>query len=181
MYLITQEVYGIDHRNCILTLKKRLPEIPPKNLIPGNFLDLKIKQKFTKILCYSVIHYLKNEKEILLFLNKIMQLLNKGGIALIGDIPNKNLENNFVSSTKGKKWLKNFNNQRSKFKNKLKYESISDYLKFKKKDDHRVCIDNNLIKKIIFRAKKRSRKVKRFKHQSNFIFGPTREDIVIYK
>ena len=100
---------------------------------------------------------------------------------MLGDIPNKNLKENFYANPLGKKWLKNFNNQRTKFKNKFKHESISDYLRNREKDNFCVSIDNELIKKIVFKAKRKSTKVKRFKHKLNFTFGPTREDIVIYK
>tara|TARA_B100000795_G_scaffold167858_1_gene126368 strand:- start:1093 stop:1446 length:354 start_codon:yes stop_codon:yes gene_type:complete len=91
-------------------IKKRFPEFPNKNLIQGNYLNTEIKKKFTKILCYSVIQYLDSEKEILFFILKVLNQLSKGGLALIGDIPVIDLKEKFDKTSKGKEWIKNFNN-----------------------------------------------------------------------
>ena len=181
LYFFADKIYGIDHKKCLQKLRERLPEIPKSNLIPGNFLDLKIKKKFSKILCYSVLHYLKNEREVLFFVKKSLKILKKGGILMLGDVPNRNLEKNFFASKKGKKWQKKFDFERIQFRKKNKPESILYYLKNKKKDNFCVTIDNNLIKKLILKLKKKNKRIKRFKHPLNFPFSQTREDIIIYK
>ena len=97
-----------------------------KRLISGNFLKIKFKHKFDKIICYSVLHYLSNEKELIFFVNKIISIL-KDGVALLGDIPNKNLENSFYNSSYGKKWMKNLIMREKKIKlkkRKSRFHSI---------------------------------------------------------
>jgi len=181
LYFFAGEVYGIDHKQCLNVIKKRLPEINKKKLISGNFLDMKISNNFNKVLCYSVLQYLKNEKEVIFFVKKIVKILKKDGIALLGDIPNLDLKNNFLKSKKGKKWLKKFNFERKKNLRKNKIESISYHLKNKKKDNSLVQINNNLVNKIIKKIKNKKIKVKRVRHSLDFAYGPTREDIIIYK
>ncbi len=181
LYFFVKEIYGIDHKTCLKVLKKRLPEIPSKNLISGNFLSLKISNKFDKILCYSVLQYLKNDQEVIFFVTKLIKVLKKNGIALLGDIPNIDLKNSFLKSKVGKKWLKKFNLERKKTIKKHKIESISYHLKNKKKDEFLVKINNNLIQRMIREIKKRGFKVRRIKQPTHFLYGPTREDIIIYK
>tara|TARA_B110000438_G_C15775724_1_gene633950 strand:+ start:961 stop:1701 length:741 start_codon:yes stop_codon:yes gene_type:complete len=181
LFFFVDKIYGNDHKKCLETLKNRFPEFPNSNLIPGNFLDLKVRKKFSKILCYSVLHYLKNEKEVLFFVEKALKILKKGGIIMLGDIPNQNLESNFLKSKIGKKWTKKFNSERIKSKKKNEIESISYYLKNKKKDNSYVTINNSLIKNLISKLSKKVIKIKRFKHPLNFPHGQSREDIIIYK
>ena len=181
LYFFTDKIYGIDHKKCLEVLRNRLPELPNSNLIPGNFLDLKINTKFSKILCYSVLHYLKNEREVLFFVEKTLKILKRGGIIMLGDIPNQNLERNFLKSKIGKKWVKKFNFERIKFKKENKIESISYYLKNKKKDNSCVTINDSLIKNLISKLNKKMTKIRRFKHPLNFPHGQAREDIIIYK
>jgi len=76
-------------------------------------------------------------------------VLKKNGIALLGDIPNIDLKNSFLTSKVGKKWLKKFNIERKKTIKKHKIESISYHLKNKKKDRFLVKINNNLIQRMI--------------------------------
>tara|TARA_B100000029_G_scaffold362937_1_gene355965 strand:- start:483 stop:1223 length:741 start_codon:yes stop_codon:yes gene_type:complete len=178
---IAKEVYGLDHVKCIKKLKLRFPEIPSRNLISGNFLNLKIKKKFTKVLSYSVLQYLENKKEVFKFSDKILQILEKNGVAMLGDIPNKSMEKKFYSSRKGKVWLKNFHLLRSNSRKKTKFENISSYLGNRKRDKFCVEINNELLSELVDRLKKKSRKVIRIKHGTEFALPSTREDIIIYK
>ena len=175
---LVKNAYGIDHKFCLQKIKKRLPEFNSKNLIHGDYLDLNIKKKFTKILCYSVIQYLDSKNDILFFVLKLLNQLSKGGLALIGDIPISDLEIKFQKTAKGQKWTKNFNNNNKK----TKICSISDFLKDRPKDDAHVrsisfTILNNIIKSI----NKKNFMIKKIKHNDNFPFGPTRIDLIIIK
>ena len=95
---------GIDHKNLLATLKRRIPKDQSSlTLIPGDFLKLSIRTTFSKILIYSVMHYLRDEKEVVTFVTKAAKLLRPGGTLLVGDIPNKDLKERFLSSKKGKR------------------------------------------------------------------------------
>ena len=176
-----QNIFGTDHKKCLNVIKKRIPKVSKKRLISGNFLKIKFKHKFDKIICYSVLHYLSNEKELIFFVNKIISILKKDGVALLGDIPNKNLENSFYNSSYGKKWMKKFNYERKKNQIKKKKESISQYLRNVKKDNVLIKINDKVIDRLIKFILKKNVLVKRKKQSRNSAFGPTREDLVLSK
>ena len=93
----------IDHPYCLDRLNSRLDKSKGFKLIPGNFIDLKINKTFDKVLCYSVIHYLKDEKEMWDFIKKAISLLKPGGLALFGDLPNKTKKERFMDTKFGEK------------------------------------------------------------------------------
>ena len=95
---------GIDHKDLLRTLKSRLPKEKNITLIPGNFLDVKVSGSFSRILIYSVIHYLKDEAELEKFIRKAVAVLRPGGKILIGDIPNMDRKRRFLRTTEGKKF-----------------------------------------------------------------------------
>ena len=101
---------GVDHKACLDRLQKRFPGNKNIHFIPGNFLDVSVKGKYTKILCYSVLHYLANESEVYKFIHKTLTILRPGGKILLGDIPNRSVKERFIYSQKGKefdrKWQK---------------------------------------------------------------------------
>ena len=79
---------AIDHPDIISSLSKKKRIKYYKGDI---FKDYnKINQKFSKILIYSLIHYLKDKKELFKLINICMKKLKPEGILMIGDIPNYN-------------------------------------------------------------------------------------------
>lgn len=99
------EVTGIDHPFLIKLLKQRSKGFRFKG-ITGNFLDLEIAGHFDRILIYSVLHYLSDEDEVVRFIDKALGLLKAGGKMLIGDIPNQDMKERFLSSPEGKSFIK---------------------------------------------------------------------------
>jgi SAM-dependent methyltransferase len=77
-------------------LKKRSPEINVVNSDLIEFLEIS-EEKFDKILFYAGIQYF-SEHEVLHILNKYMNLLNPGGILLIGDIPDLGSRDSFLAN-----------------------------------------------------------------------------------
>ena len=55
-----KKITGIDHSSVIDKLTSRLSDLNNVELIKGNFLDLKIKKIYNKIILYSVLNYLEN-------------------------------------------------------------------------------------------------------------------------
>lgn len=53
------------------------------------------------VLCYSVLHYVFVDTNPFAFLDSIMGILNDGGAALVGDIPNASKRRRFFSSATG--------------------------------------------------------------------------------
>lgn len=180
---LCKKVYGNDHIDCLKTLKNNFRYIDSKCLIPGNFLKIKIKKKFNKILCYSVLHYLSDNIELKKFIFKASNLLHKKGLLYLGDIPILELERNFIKSAYGKRWFKNFNKKILSSKKKNSITSISDLIHKRNKDNKLIEISLSTIKEVLNKLSKRNFQYKILKHSKNdkYLFGPTRIDILIKK
>src|SRR3990167_1109553 len=77
-------ITAVDHPDVLA----RMPERPNIERIPGDFLKVDFgERRFTKILAYSMLHYLEPD-EITAFVYKAIGLLADGGLLLIGDVPN---------------------------------------------------------------------------------------------
>ena len=97
---------GVDHGELLKKMEARLPiDRSSITLVSGNFLTAKVQGSYSKILIYSVIHYLRDEKELTKFMGKATKLLRPGGIMVIGDIPNVDKKARFLASEEGKRFL----------------------------------------------------------------------------
>ena len=173
--------YGIDHKNFIEEIKKFHKLFDRSKLISGNFLNLKVNKKYDKILVYSVLHYLTNDKEFEYFIIKAIKLLKKRGQILFGDIPILEYEKNFYRSNNGKKFIRQHEQHKKKVNKKNKRFSISDYLNNRNKDNKLVKINLELIRKIKKKVLLRGYKAKIIRHKKNSIFQKTRIDILVSK
>lgn len=95
--LIVKEAHGVDNINAISRLIKRDGNKKVMTSI-GLFQETNIKSIFSKILMYSVIHYLANFEELISFIEKALNLLESNGALLIGDIPNVDKKARYLSS-----------------------------------------------------------------------------------
>jgi cyclopropane fatty-acyl-phospholipid synthase-like methyltransferase len=91
---------GLDHSHLLARLRQRHGSEAIR-LFPGNFLDVTVTKTFSKILVYSVIHYLSSRSEVLRFLDKAAALLKPGGMMLVGDIPNADKKRRFLATKQG--------------------------------------------------------------------------------
>jgi len=93
---------GIDHSSCI---KKFYSDGLPENieLISGCWPDVSLKQKFDRILVYSVLHYLESIESTYKFIFSCIEQLSDGGKLLIADLPNEDMLQRHQKSTIGKK------------------------------------------------------------------------------
>lgn len=103
--LLVKAASGIDHPSVLNRFKEDNPN-PNINLIPGNFLDIDLSKDhgFSKILIYSVIQCLSDLDEAIVFCKKALSCLSPKGKMLIGDVPNVDLKQRFLSSEEGKKF-----------------------------------------------------------------------------
>ena len=176
---LVNKITGIDHSDVIEKLQKRFSDLNNIELIKGNFLDLKMDKGFTKILVYSVLHCLEDQKEVLEFIDKANSLLTPGGKILFGDIPNISRKERFLSSHYGKEFLKEWNSKRANSKN-------SDEIEQSKLD--RLPVDVNTVKfnddfmlKIIKKLRKEGYHAYILPQHPELPFGYTREDILVEK
>lgn len=99
---LVESYVGIDHPDVVRRFYSRYSG-DNVELLAGNFLDLTIDRKFTKILIYSMLHYL-SKTEIVGFLERALPLLEPRGLMLIGDMPNDDEHQRFDNSTFGAFW-----------------------------------------------------------------------------
>ncbi len=167
---------GIDHPNLLAKLKSRVPkDHDTLTLIPGEFPKAKVPGTYSRVLIYSVIHYLRNEKEVLTFIKKAVARLRPGGILLIGDIPNKDIKARFLASKRGKVFVKEWQKQmkRERKKNPQIHQSMP--------AASLVGIDDTLLKKIVSVLRKSGLRATRVRQPETLAFGFTREDIIAIK
>lgn len=93
---------GVDHPELLGRLKARAPRKRVR-LVPGNFLDVRVPGRYSKVLVYSVVHYLTSQNELRRFLEKAAGLLKPGGRMLVGDIPNADRKSRFLASALGRR------------------------------------------------------------------------------
>jgi len=138
-------------------------------LIPGKFPDILDNKPFEKnfdvILIYSVIQYVFNDGNMYSFIHKCLSILNKGGVILIGDIPNISSRDRFIKSDEGKKFLKS------------KQEDTN--IKIIHQNHER--IDDSIILSIIQRFRNFDCETYLLPQPNNLPFGNRREDIIIKK
>jgi 2-polyprenyl-3-methyl-5-hydroxy-6-metoxy-1,4-benzoquinol methylase len=107
-----------DHRLFVsdsAEMLKLIDERPHQVKMPGLFpetADAILAQSggVDVIICYSVLHCVFVDSNVWYFLDRIMELLNDGGQALIGDIPNHSKRKRFFASANGVEFHKKFMN-----------------------------------------------------------------------
>ena len=122
---LVKKTSAIDHPNIINSINHKKIKF-----IKGDILKINLSnKKFDKILIYSLVHYLKNKEELFKLIKKSLQLLNRNGILLIGDIPNLDKKKRFKKSLNYKKinneWLSNnlrLSPLEKEIENKLKFD-----------------------------------------------------------
>ncbi len=96
---------GLDHAASLQVLRRRLTD---ENivLIEGNFLQVELQPRYSKVLVYSVLQLLKDVEEAFQFLHRARQLLRPGGALLVGDIPNRDKRRRFQATERGQAFEK---------------------------------------------------------------------------
>ena len=86
---LVSSVTGIDlSGQMVRQAKKNLKGQPNTNIFQSGATSISQPDcSFTKILCYSVVHYFSSKKDLELMLFEFNRLLKPGGKVLIGDIP----------------------------------------------------------------------------------------------
>lgn len=78
-------------------------------LFPKTIKEIKEMSKgIDVVICYSVFHYIFVDSNVWYFLDCLMELLNDGAQAIIGDIPNISKRKRFFASNNGIKFHQNF-------------------------------------------------------------------------
>lgn len=171
---VCKQVTGIDHASCIERLKQRIKGLRNIECISGNFFDLSMDIKVDKVLCYSVLHYLTDANEVLMFIDKVLKLLKPGGIALFGDIPNISTKQRFLKSKSGREFSKKWNKlieEEKKSQNRVEIKLVDEKTLVQFNDD--------LVLKILMDTRSKGFDSFILNQPPHLPFGYTREDILI--
>jgi len=167
----------IDHPAILRRLKQRVPH-EPYCYIPGDFVKLQVKQKFSKILAYSVVICLGSKEDVFSFIDKACGLLQPGGRMLIGDFVNKDKKTRFQNSRSGKKFSKAWSAL-------LKSDSINNSPNnhTSKPMPHGVIpqIGDEFICETVLRYRRLGYEVYLLPQPNDLAFGHTREDMLFIK
>ena len=138
-------------------------------LIPGKFPDILENKPFEKnfdvILIYSVIQYVFNDGNMYSFIHNCLSILKKGGVILIGDIPNISSRDRFIKSDEGKKFIKS--------------EQEDTNVKIIHQNHER--IDDSIVLSLMQRFRNFDCETYLLPQPNNLPFGNRREDIIIKK
>jgi 2-polyprenyl-3-methyl-5-hydroxy-6-metoxy-1,4-benzoquinol methylase len=97
---LARSVVGVDHPACLDVLRRS--EMPDNvELVPGPWPDVDLHDRFTKILVYSVLHYLGGAEAAFAFIDACVDTLIPGGRVLLGDLPNPDAARRFKATAFG--------------------------------------------------------------------------------
>ena len=159
----------IDHLDVLDGLRKRCSGIQNLHFQSGNFLDMETDERFNKIIVYSVLHYLTDNREVIKFIEKAISILHKGGVILFGDLPNISKKARFLESEFGKKFVKKWN--------KIPHSSIDE--KVFENDERTPTFDDAMILSMVEKIRSSGYHAYVLPQSQNLPFGYTREDILV--
>jgi len=166
---IAKSVMACDHPNVIRLLKqKTLP--PNTEVYGGDFLSFETDRKFTKLLSYSVLPALPSEEVVFAFVDKALDLVSREGRILLGDISNVDKKLRFTSSTRGRKFQKEW---------ELLNSDAEDVSMYQTESDKAVTFDDVLVLKMLGHIRRKGFNAYVLNQPQNLPFGNTREDILI--
>jgi cyclopropane fatty-acyl-phospholipid synthase-like methyltransferase len=169
---IVRLAFACDHPSVIKMLCKK--DLPTNiNFYEGDFLNITTNRSFTKILAYSVLTALENEKTLFSFIDKTLTLLAPEGRMLLGDFANIDKKSRFLSSKRGKLFNKNWIRLNSKQENE---EDVSIY---QTENDSSLTFNDALILKILEYIRDNNFHAYVLDQPQNLPFGNSREDILV--
>ena len=174
---VVNQVYGIDNPAIINKLKDEAKRYYNCEFYAGEWLKEEFFFKnITKIVAYSVLHYLRSIDDVIRFIDKAILLLPEQGKLLLGDIPNTDKKKRFLQTDFGKNFDKEFKKS-SRVMNQE--ENIRDSL-FAAKEST-VEFNDKSIYFIMEHYRQLGHEVYVLPQDPYLPFGYTREDLLIVK
>jgi SAM-dependent methyltransferase len=175
-FLVAESV-GIDHEGCIEAMNARYRD-PSLSGVAGNFLTLDLDRAFSKVLIYSVLHYLADEDEVIRFVERAYALLKPGGRLLIGDIPNRDCQARFSQSDAGqafnREWTERVRSQGDRAEAKALFQDI-------REDSDMATFGDAQVLNIVARLRQNGAQAFILPQPTDLPFGHTREDILVIR
>lgn len=168
---MVQSAVGVDHDKVIEKTKERISH-PSVELIGGNFLEIDFDRQFDKVLAYSVLPALPDEKMLYDFVEKSLSVLKPEGRMLLGDLSNGDKKARFLKSQRGERfkqeWDKNYANQSDD-------ENLSSF----SEAGPAVEITDKMVMEIISFIRGKGFHAYVLDQPQNLPFGNSREDILV--
>lgn len=175
---ICKQVYALDNAEVITRLKRGY--VPSNcSLWEGAWLGCtQVFPHVNKILCYSVLHYLRDLAEVFSFVDKMLPLLPEDGMILLGDIPNVDKKRRFLSSRAGTLFDEKFKRELSTSEG---FEEEGEGALAAQKTETAVTFDDESLMDILQRYRKQGHDAYILPQPEFLPFGRSREDIMIVK
>lgn len=163
-------ITGIDHPAVI----ERLSSVFKRDncrLIGSDFLETSLDEKFDRILAYGVLPALPDQATVMLFIDKILSLLDVNGLALLGDFPNTDKSRRFTASRRGQSFNRKWDTRKKNMPRKTDISEIQDL--------PAPTFDDAFIMNICGYIRKKGFNAYIVNQPQNLPFGNTREDIIV--
>ena len=110
-----RQAAGIDHPAVLERLAARDEMRENVTTFPGNFLTMDLpKERFSKVLIYSVLHYMPEQATAEAFVRRALSLLKPVARLLLGDLPNRNKKERFLSTETGQQFVREWDAHKKK-------------------------------------------------------------------
>ena len=95
-----RSVTAVDHADVLA----RMPNRPNVEKLSGDFLTLDMgERRYSRILAYSMLHYVGSVAEVNALIDKALGLLLPEGLMLLGDVPNDDLRKRNATTASGQR------------------------------------------------------------------------------
>ena len=109
-----RHVWALDHKDVVGRLAARAQGRTNLTCLEGDFLAFDFgAQRFDRVLSYGVVLCLPDLASVDAFVDKAVGLLQPGGIALIGDLPNQDRKERFLATDFGRRFDEDFRRRRA--------------------------------------------------------------------
>jgi SAM-dependent methyltransferase len=91
---------GVDHPSCLRVIQRA--GVPANvELVAGRWPGVAVAGHFSKVLAYSVMHYLDGQDAAFAFIDACLEVMRPGSRLLLGDIPNSDAARRFKATDFG--------------------------------------------------------------------------------
>jgi 2-polyprenyl-3-methyl-5-hydroxy-6-metoxy-1,4-benzoquinol methylase len=171
-----REATGLDHSGCIDRMRRqRLPG--NVKLVQGTWPETQLGQLFDRILVYSVVHYLLDVEEAMVFIDACVASLTPNGRLLVGDLPNRSKSARFVATNAGQKFQDHWRDQ-------INQDGEDDAVQkriFRDLSGGGSFIDDEFVFSLLLRWRDEAHETYLLPQPNDLPFGHTREDVLIHR
>lgn len=169
MCFLADRVTAVDHPDVVDALRAKVG-IGNLDSHGGDFMEIDIDGwQYDKVIAYGVLQYQPSIAKVVEFFIRGLSCLSGGGRMLIGDLPNVDKKQRFLSSEAGQKFLASWNSQ-AEGEVESPLASVTDSL---------VLVDDDLLLRLMKEARMRGYESYLLRQPPDLPFGHTREDLLV--